>query len=131
MRNVGATGTARAAQEALATRRPLLAVLVLDPSLADDSFDGACARLVAAQPGVAALMMLRHPDGPRLQAVCRHGARGVGEATLEPAAVGDALWRPVAGEQVVGPALVRLAQAHSSGVSPAVKQPGHSGTSAR
>ena len=104
---VESVATIGAAERALSTYRPPLAVLVLDPPLADAAPADAIARLVAAQPATAALVLLARPTPDLVRRACRSGARGVYDTAITPAELLDALTQIAAGEVVVQPALVQ------------------------
>ncbi|HET7768536.1 MAG TPA: response regulator transcription factor [Chloroflexota bacterium] len=112
-----------AAERALAAYRPPLSVLVLDPPLLGGSTEDACARLLAAQPGTAALVLLARATPEHVRRVCRSGARGVFETTVTPADLLAALRQVDAGEMVVQPGLVRYLLGPSGGASRALPPP--------
>jgi len=99
--------TIAAAEHALATYRPPLSVLVLDPPLAGVTTEEACARLVTAQPATAALVLLARPTPQRVRQICRSGARGVFETTVDPTTLVSALRQIDSGEVAIQPTLVQ------------------------
>jgi DNA-binding NarL/FixJ family response regulator len=99
-------GSIAACRQAFLRYRPRLAILVLDPPLAGGSIEEACATLVGAWRAPVALVLLRQPDGLRVQTAVRYGARAVFDTTLSVECLRDVLRKLEAGDAVVQPSLV-------------------------
>jgi DNA-binding NarL/FixJ family response regulator len=103
-----AVATVDAAERALATYRPPLSVLVLDPPLPGGTVDDACARLISDNPSTAALVLLVRPEATLVRRACRSGARAVFGTDIRADELSAVLRQIDEGEVVIQPPLVRF-----------------------
>ena len=103
-----AVGTVEAAERALATYRPPLSVLVLDPPLPGGTLDDACARLIRDNPSTAALVLLVRPEATLVRRACRSGARAVFGTDIRAEELSAVLRQIDEGDVVIQPPLVRF-----------------------
>ena len=118
-----AVGTVEAAERALATYRPPLAVLVLDPPLPGGTVDDACARLIADNPSTAALVLLVRPEATLVRRACRSGARAVFGTDIRAEELGTVLRQIDDGDVVIQPPLVRYLVGGETGGAPTTDTP--------